>query len=268
MRGLRLFCLLAVLGVGLIFSPALAAPASRDQPANLVILTYNVLYNNIDLAAISEIIRASNADVVLIQEVTADLARDLPPLLEDAYPYAAMRVAIVRRLGLGVFSRYPLLIEAFRRDISLDSSSLYVQIDLDGTPITIYNVHLANPLNDGFRYDASQPSQSVSWLLDLLSLDQTEQPMPLIVAGDLNFANFSADYSRMTEYLTDSFAETSGALQFGFTFPADALFPLLRLDYVFHNAAFCSRSAAVGESAGGSDHYPLRVELNLVEQTP
>lgn len=259
------FCLFAILlSVGLVISPALASDG--NQTPSLVVLTYNVLYKNTDLPAIAEVIRASNADVVLLQEVTDDLAHDLPPLLDDVYPFTAMHVAARRRLGLGVFSRYPLLLQNFRPDFSLDSSSLSFQIDLDGISITIYNVHLANQLIGSFRYDATRHNQSVSWLLDSLPVDQSGPSTPLLVGGDFNFANFSADYTRMTEHLTDSFIEANHTLNFGFTFPADALIPLLRLDYVFHNAAFTAQSALVSNVSGGSDHFPLRVELSLAEQ--
>ena len=60
-------------------------------------------------------------------------------------------------------------------------------------------------------------------------------------------------------HLIDSFAESGSGL--GLTFPANSFIPLARIDYVFHSPDLHSLNAQVMPSNGGSDHYPVRVEL-------
>jgi endonuclease/exonuclease/phosphatase family metal-dependent hydrolase len=72
----------------------------------------------------------------------------------------------------------------------------------------------------------------------------------------------SEAYRRVTGTYDDAYRLEGAGL--GLTQPA--WLPQIRIDYVFHVAAFVPVSARVWHTSGGSDHLPVLVELAL--QTP
>jgi len=137
----------------------------------------------------------------------------------------------------------------------MESSKVSFQIDVNGRRVTIYDVHLANPLLAA-DFDPKAHGEGITGLLDLLAHETT----PLIVAGDFNMTDISVDYGRMSAKLTDSFRESGTG--FGFTFPSWS--PLgARIDYVFHSSGVRSIKTEVLSSSGNSDHYPVRAELMI-----
>lgn len=255
-RRAAILLLVVCVGVSLLaFLPRAAAQddAPPDAVAPLRLLTFNILYKNADIEALAGVILDADADLVLAQEVGALAAADLPPALTDAYPYSAIYRGERERLGLAVFSRLPLLAQDYQ-PFAEQSSLLRVEVDYAGQPLAIYNVHLANPLR-GDRYDATTRGAAITALLDRLG----GETAPLVVAGDFNLTELDADYARLTGVLVDSFRESGGG--FGATFPVWSPLPFARLDYVFHSADLISRSAEVVATSGGSDHFPVRVEL-------
>ncbi|MEO8397618.1 MAG: endonuclease/exonuclease/phosphatase family protein, partial [Chloroflexota bacterium] len=134
------------------------------------------------------------------------------------------------------------------------------QINLNDTLVTIYDVHLANPLiADDF--DPKAHGEGITALLDLLA----NESQPLIVAGDFNMTDASTDYGRMTENLVDSFRESGSG--FGLTFPAWSPLLAVRLDYIFHSSDLRSLKTEVVSSSGESDHFPVRSEL-MIDHVP
>ena len=238
----------------------LAPPAGAEETDSLVIMTYNIHTRNYDVEAIAQVIRESGADIVLIQEVTDYLDRDLTNAVADVSPYAAVHIYPRLRLGLGAFSRTPILNDEFTV-FTGDASRQRLQIDAEGRLLTFYNIHLANPTHAGPRYNPAALTEGVSALLEMIDAE----PAPLVVAGDFNTASFSADYQRLADALKDGFGQAGRGL--GFTYPADSLLPVLRIDYVFHSDDLSALQAEVLGDSGGSDHYPVRVELGLAGLT-
>ena len=227
--------------------------AAQFDPPQLSVMTYNVLATNDDIDAIAQTIRASDADVVVLQEISQRIAQRLPRALADDYAYSSLHPSPVSRLGLGVYSRFPLISDDYLA-YQTQSSRLRLQINIKGLLVTIYNVHLANPLTNQ-TVDPQAHSEGITGLLDMLASEYN----PLIVAGDFNMTDFSTDYGRMAERLVDSFHESGTGL--GNTYPSWSPLPLARLDYVFHSSDMTSLTTQVMPSAGSSDHFPVRAEL-------
>ena len=139
--------------------------------------------------------------------------------------------------------------------------------------ITLFNVHPhvpvlrrsrcgIGPIRLPIRFDAERRHRDVRRLVTLL--DGADGP--LLVLGDFNMSEHSADYRLVSTRLADAFVEV--ARGFGHTFPrVGALprnlpvpWPMLRLDYVWHSPELRPRSARVGPS-GGSDHHSVVVRL-------
>ncbi len=255
-RRMALVLILPLITFVVVYGADFAPYSAVDGSPDLTVMTFNKLGGNHNVDAITTVIRDSDPDVVLLQEVSRFTAIRLPPALANDYAYNSQHWDDISRLGLGVFSRYPLLADTFTTYQS-QSSWLRLQIEVKGQLLTIYTVHLANPFTQDTLYDAEPRTDGVDQLLAVLA----DEHAPLIVAGDFNMTEVSADYRRMTEHLIDSFPESGSGL--GLTFPADIFMPLARIDYVFHSPDIHSLNAQVMSSNGGSDHYPVRVELSL-----
>lgn len=221
-------------------------------------------------------LRANPADVVILSEIFAPLQGSIPRL-RDLYPFAA---AHQRHNAVAILSRYP-IIEAYGWVVEQRGQGYpsfpRVTVQVGDQPVRVIGTSLAAPLRLQGRvglpdvrvpgvnalwdmvlgYDDRQRRAEVSTILQWID----ESPYPVIVAGDMNLVEGSADYRRLSARLTDSYREAAAG--FGFTFPAWQAFglpavlpPLMRLDYVWHTPDLVTLDARYGEYVG-SDHLPV-----------
>jgi len=243
-------------------APPIGAPV-------LTFMTFNVLARNERHDATAGAIREADPDVVAIQELTPGAATALAGLLHRRYPHWAVRPA-PSPAGTGVFSRFPIReASAFR----LSEQGHWCQrmlIDAPGGTLDLFNVHPRIP-NLGSRrlgkvwfptcYEPGRRRAEIGRLLCLLPAER-----PLVVLGDFNVTESSPEYRLLRARLGDAYRAVGRGL--GHTFPSllslppnfPALWPVLRLDYVWHSAHFRPLSARHGRS-GGSDHRPVVVRL-------
>ncbi|MBZ0298213.1 MAG: endonuclease/exonuclease/phosphatase family protein, partial [Anaerolineae bacterium] len=213
------------------------------------------------------LIREADADIVALQELSAAMGDHIRLALADEYPYQALHTNPLDSVsGQGVLSRYPITSDDYWR---LYRVTQRVTLDIQGQTVVFYNAHPPQPIRrDGFFRRAEH-------ITDLLA-HATQETDPVILAGDFNMSDQSADYWRIAAQYQDSYRASGWGL--GLTFPAgipyfgdgrygSSLFrlvpPLVRLDYVFHDAAFDSLEARVWPTSGGSDHLPVFVTLAM-----
>jgi endonuclease/exonuclease/phosphatase (EEP) superfamily protein YafD len=259
-RLIATYLLLLVAGVLWVLIPMLPpffAAAPQGMPVRL--LTFNAFPENPDLAPAENWLLQQNADIVLLQELFGAI-----PALRDAYPHQAEQ-----ERGLLLLSRFPVL---ENESVMLDGlQQQRVVLEIDGTPVTIYNLHLFMPLNEDesqallLRYDEQRRNRQIDELLARLTTEEGT----LLVAGDFNMSEWSPVYGRLRAALRDAYRASAWGI--GATWPGgaseeldDFLPPLLRLDYVFYRGAIEPAGAQVG-IALGSDHLPLLVNLRLTE---
>ncbi len=247
--------------------------AAAPGAANLTILTYNLHAESRNLDGMIEVIRASGADIVALQEVSAAAANRVANELAQVYPYQALHPQRYANAGQGVLSRYPVVADKYWRPSGPPDvlGHQRVEVDFNGARIVVYNYHPLRPVMRGLSFDDQPRGQAVSDLLE-----QTRQDSgPVLVAGDFNMTDQTDDYRRITAAFSDTFREVGWGM--GFTFPdADPATPsrqrirrliqvplLLRLDYIFHNDDFLPVEAFVWPDSGGSDHHPVYARLAL-----
>lgn len=244
-----------------------AASAAVDGPA-ITLLTYNLYAASPSFDAIVEVIRQANADIVALQEVSPAAAERLAAEFADAYPYRALHPGESNGiLGQGVLSRYPITADDYWR---VYLAHQRVQLDVDGMALVLYNTHPIQPLAQGFGGFAMR-AEEIAQVLQRAAGESA----PVLIAGDLNMADQSEAYGRITQRYRDSYREVGWGM--GFTWPAltgtggpgalrlfALLPPLMRLDYVFHSDHLRALEARVWRTSGGSDHRPVWVRLALV----
>ncbi len=226
---------------------------------SFTVATFNVFSMKSDPARVAQTIAALDADVIGLEELDPDHAARLEADLSDRYPYQALHPQRGVR-GVGLLSRYPILEEDTFRPLKDSMQHLRVVLDIDGTRVTVIVAHPRSPLRSliPLDYDDATRDTEIALLHDQIV---TEESGPLIVIGDFNTTDQSDAYRMMDAVLDDAFRVAGRGL--GLTWPANrAPLPcLIRIDYIWYDAAFAATDAHVGPTSGTSDHRPVVARL-------
>jgi endonuclease/exonuclease/phosphatase (EEP) superfamily protein YafD len=235
------------------------------------VATFNLLYLNTRVDDIIAAIRAQDADVVALQELTPRVAAAIRQGLHDTYPHQYLESGI-GDLGMGMISRYPLRSTADQQGFSGQQAVL----DINGRHVNLVNVHLSSPFIRTRRYrnlwsirlitdyDTSERADELPALLR--TIGQIEGP--LIVLGDFNTGDREPPYAQLAARMQDAYRTT--AWGFGFTFPNNRRmlrvqipFPLVRIDYVWSSGGVVPAATRVDCDNGGSDHCIVVADLHI-----
>ena len=244
---------------------------------HLRVMSFNILGRAGSHLPIIDSILAEDADVLLLQEVTPEMAAILSVRLADVYPYQILQPA-PQASGMGVLSRYP--IEAL--DVSLSGywigSPQIIGLDWMGDKVTLVNFHTL-PTGTlwprSVRRSFERRGQDLKTLADFA--EQQSEFGPLIVAGDANVTHLNEAYKVLTAVLQDAWMQAGSGI--GHTFPGpideDSAYArisffripywLVRIDYIFTSTHWQADSTWLAEFSGGSDHRGVVTELVLVE---
>ena len=236
-------------------SPAPLVMATRDTP-RLRVLTFNVNFGVADRQANLEAIEAIDADVVMLQEVTAASESRFRDTFADRYPHILFRDCC-RAGGLGILSKHPIVDDAYLEpDVGWFPAWL-ARIDSPIGEVQVLDVHLRPPVSD-----------SGSWAKGYFSTRETrEQEMqgffgaidpdvPVIVAGDFNegadgraVAVLAGQDMRSALAQVDPKADT-------WHWPLRVGELRSMLDHIVYDKRLALLHAEVQE-VGVSDHYPV-----------
>jgi len=256
--GLVLSALLAILGAGL--------PGGNANVQQITVLTYNTHLEAVELEPMIQVIRDADANIVNLQEVSSEFYARLKTEFATRYPYMSDTEGGGANNGQFLMSAWP-IVET--EDWPHPRRLLRVQVDVNGTLITIYNIHPTSPGSVGMSIVPR--GEELDFALNLIATETT----PVILMGDFNMDPFGADYRKVRAVLTDAWAEAGSGT--GFTYPdyrypqarvnarlpTRLPFPIIRLDYVFFSAGIRALEAQVWSDSGGSDHRPVRVVLEI-----
>lgn len=242
---------------------AVAQGPALTSARPLKVMTFNIrhaegLDGRVSTERIAEVIRASGADVVGLQEVDRRLPRSG---WQDQVRQIATRLgydyAFGRNLGAGpvgfgnaILSRYPI---AGRENLALPGrleprGALVVTIDVGPkSPVTFIDTHLG-------LSTADRQTQLGAIVEDLRKLIG-----PVILVGDFNDPPGAPEQAKLTGLLHDSYAGSEKVSGEG-TFGVEAGKPGERIDFVWLSPDLKSLSwSAVPSQA--SDHLPVVVEV-------
>lgn len=226
---------------------SVAIAATPDETFRLV--SFNVWFRNPDMARTAEYIEKSQADAVVLLELTPQQAEMLVPLL-PSYPHYHIEPS---RMGAAVFTKWPML-SAESVPLSPGGAvAARLALDWHGTAVNVLGVHLNWPLgprNSRFRNQE---------LAALVRFSKAQQG-PLLVAGDFNLTPWS-------QYFTDALEESGlrdAAHGFGLarSWPAQFAPAGIRIDHCLLSPQWHSVSTRIGPWLG-SDHLPVVADLVL-----
>jgi endonuclease/exonuclease/phosphatase (EEP) superfamily protein YafD len=247
-------------------------PEKQARGAPLHVATFNLHYSLTDPQVAGSIaaIRAQQADVVALQELSIPAAIAIQQQLAKEYPYQALAPS-ESYTGLGLIGRYPLT----ARRLASNMGAQLALIQMDDQQITFINASLTSPAIKMRRlplirrvkglpgYRTTQRSREIELLLR--AIDDVRGP--LVVAGDFNLSDREPDYARFAERLRDAYRETNWG--FGYTYPSSHQagglsipVPLIRIDYVWSAGGIVSVGARVA-CTSSSDHCMVVADVRV-----
>lgn len=203
----RIACLLlpAVLTLvihyaGLFLPQTITVPPAAPR---FTLLTYNLHSETEAVQPLIDLVRAVNADVVIVQELSGVAAEHFDAQLADQYPYRFLHPVLNPYNGRGLLSRYPVVDEqtwpeVFPIPVRLQRAT----IEIGDTPVTLYNLHAPPSFPIwGEPLDHRPRAQQIADLLEMAAADSGA----VILAGDFNISDFDENYAHITATYTDSF---------------------------------------------------------------
>jgi endonuclease/exonuclease/phosphatase family metal-dependent hydrolase len=229
----------------------ISGTTTRDT---LRVVSFNIEYARETRQAariLSTVPTLRDADVVLLQEMTAPATKFLADSLHMRYVYyPAIYNRIMRRdIGNAILSRWPIVSDA---KIILPSRSRYaktqriataVTIEIGDRRIRVYSTHLGTPADLGWKGRVAQVRRIVE--------DASSYPL-VVIGGDMNNKDIGR-IARESGYLwpTDTIPKSNG---FG------------RLDHFFVRGLVMPVGMSVGThrvSRTVSDHSPIWIKLTF-----
>jgi vancomycin resistance protein VanJ len=267
-----LLLLLFPIGVFIWLYGALFWPNSLQEGGEngrtLTAMSYNILFTNQNVEAITDVILAAKADIVALQEVTRQHSAGLNTRLIETYPYQIIPPPVSQNTNVALFSKYPIE-QLFEFDFPPRHMGIHALIDLDGQPIHVFAAHLLpnGLLNLDNQSIAAQARQRYTLRMvevTNLQLEMSTISDPILFLCDCNLTETSQAYARLDSFLQDSFREVGWGFGFTAFVPTTGVPPANRIDYVWHSGELTAVSTHVGER-GESDHFPIIATLQLTE---
>ncbi len=215
-------------------------------------------------------LRASDADIIGIEELNRRQARLLEEGLDDAYPFSAFFGDSYE--GRGLLSRYPLVSAELVHFIP-DRPDVLASVDTGQLLLTVIVGHPRPQIMRRGRVMFQTAS-----LRQLLGLGQlARQQSPAVLMGDFNMSPRHPGYLRFQRLgLTDAFAVAGSGR--GSTFPIRLgvagtgpdrehrrkipVIPVKRFDHIWHTPDLTTERAWIGPDAG-SDHASVMARIIL-----
>ncbi|WP_447556176.1 endonuclease/exonuclease/phosphatase family protein [Vreelandella sp. EE22] len=222
---------------------------SPPDEQTITLLIANVLTPNHNARKLTEMIKASQPDIVLTLESDEWWQQHLDEALDEQWPYS-VKIPLDNLYGMHLYSRLELDQTQIKWLIQEDIPSIHTFVTLkSGAKIRLYAVHPRPPA-------PSESDKSLWRDAELLWVGKEihEHPKATLVAGDLNDVAWSGTTRR--------FCRVGGMLDprrgRGMFSTFHASYPMLRwpLDHIFVTEHFTLVNMKRLE-AFGSDHFPI-----------
>ncbi len=253
---------------GPLFLPSFAAPAvAAPSAATVKVMSFNILINNRNYDAIADAIRQEDPDIVGFQELRPEHIAELQTRLGAVYPYGMFSPEHnpfnngVNRVG--VISRIPIQ-QQDKLPPPLAERGIQVKFEIEDKPLALWVTHFSPsnlyvfPLSQWASLWQQSHGQRMEQAQQVASA--AEMDTPLVMLCDCNMSPTTAPYEVLGQSLTDSFRRVGWGL--GPTRVIRRRWPVLRVDYVWHNQGVRPVEAHVGTD-GASDHLPVVATLRL-----
>ncbi|MET3923754.1 endonuclease/exonuclease/phosphatase family protein [Arthrobacter sp. UYEF20] len=218
--------------------PASAAGTSDGAAEGLTVVTQNLRAGNPDAEAAVEKLIESDADVVVLQELTGPALARITPLMDGTFGHRQLAGTV------GVWSRFPL---GGGEPLTLGlgwSRAVSVQLETPAGPVQLYAVHLPS-VRPG---EVSSRNSGLAKLTEIVEADPSPR---ILVVGDFNTANTDRAFAPLLATLDEARAG------FGFTWPAR--YPATRPDHILFRGFTITGASVI--ASPGTDHLAALARL-------
>jgi len=250
-------------------------PEPAPRAPGMTVMTVNVGNGLAPDAKVLEALRASDADIIGIEELNRRQAAALEEGLSGLYPYTAFFGDSYE--GRGLLSRYP-IVSAELVSVVADRPDVLAVVDTGPILLTVIVGHPRPQVmrRGRVRFETA----SLRQLVHLARL--AEQHAPAVLVGDFNMSPRHPGYARFQKLgLTDAFAVAGSGR--GGTFPLRLgvagtgptpaerriirAIPVKRFDHIWHTPEMVTEAAWIGPDAG-SDHASVVARILLPGTKP
>ncbi len=206
-------------------------------------------------------IHAQQADVILLQE---HMNRQDEPLLHDFDEITQQfpGYTLVMNGELITLTKYPIV------DTVRSTQFLRTDLRIQNQVVSVYNVHLSNPVNPSLLKQPVRFMQSLhkyfvmrSGQFTALEQDISANPLPHYIAGDFNTSHAMGSMRWFLTRFTD--AATRGTSHFPATW-TDRILRVWRIDWALADPSLPIASyEIIPVVTSSSDHAGLRVSLSM-----
>ncbi|MFF1375615.1 endonuclease/exonuclease/phosphatase family protein [Streptomyces sp. NPDC058308] len=216
---------------------------------DLTVATHNVNADNPDPTGTAQDVAASGADVIALEELTANAVPTYEKALAGTYKYHSVKGTV------GLWSKYPLA-DTKPVDIKLGwVRAMRTTVHTPKGDVAFYVAHLPSvrvKLDAGFT--ANQRDNSADALGEAISDEKTGK---VVLLGDLN----GTMNDRALNGVTAQLRSTQGAAGDGFGFSWPASFPMARIDQIMVKGVEPVSSWTLPKTS--SDHLPVAARVDL-----
>lgn len=235
-----------------------------------------------------DVVKEQDPDVICFQEFYTrfkgpyDTIDSLKQLLNTKYYYFKPSMKSEREaIGLAIFSKYPIRNTG---DVVFDNASgnesIYVDLDVNGKDLRVYNVHLQSisfekedytyleKVTKDMAVEKGSSKRIIRMLrgafkkrsaqVDVMKDHMSTCKIPYVIAGDFNDTPASYAVTQMTETLNNAFIKKGNGL--GRTYNGE--FPNFQIDYIATTKDIEVTNYHIVK-AKLSDHFPVRSDLKL-----
>jgi endonuclease/exonuclease/phosphatase (EEP) superfamily protein YafD len=222
----------------------------------LRVLTANLLFGRAAAEEITELAHRKHADVLFVQELTAQAAARLQQAgLGDLLPHGVTQPLPHGTRGSGIYARYPLRSEPPAAPAS--AARCTARLDLpSGQFAQLACIHATPPK------PVWSPGHTARWRGQLSALPGPGDD-PLILAGDFNATLDHAQFRRLLRRgYVDVASQAGNGLVLTWGPQPSRRLTLLAIDHVLIDRR-CAALATSAHRLTGSDHRALYAELRL-----
>jgi len=257
-------------------------PKDADAKAGIKVATYNVaMFGRETTGFIAQDIlaemRRQKVEVFCIQEYNDRSGDQInSEKYKDYFPYVAQG-----RHDMMIFSRYPIIRHKTIKFDMTNNSAMWADIDVNGHPFRVYNVHLETTGINGTLHRAAkqrmlgfnlQENRLFSSLYGNYTMEMVvrarqaetiaqeirNSKTPAIVCGDFNDVPYSYVYNTILGDLVDGFKECGHGWMYTFRGGKKTV----RIDYIFHDKALKGLDY-YRHGLTYSDHFPVFMKLEI-----
>lgn len=245
--------ILFIVNINVLIHTGASVQAAVMEHNLFTVYSANIHKSNKDFLKIIKGVAESNADILLLLEVTEENFKPVKTLINN-YPYHIINLNITSSgTGTVLISRFPILAHEITKYSEVGNMLVYAVLEINNRKVAFYGVHLPRPMFAAANKTRIEQFRS-------LAEHVAKQSIPVIVAGDFNATPYSPIFKEVLKIsgLNDS------RVGFGWQPSWPTTFPLLwiPIDHILTSPEVQVHNRITG-SYTGSDHYPVVAELSI-----